>query len=121
MKTLKSAAFTVVTSRKRTLHAGWCTVRWGTLVFSFASLCMAGRSIANPLGEKLKSGSAEFLREGDSLLIRQGSDKLIVDWKEFSVGSKEITQFLQPSAGSAALNRVYGGNPSAIYGSLRAN
>jgi filamentous hemagglutinin family protein len=61
------------------------------------------------------------VREGDNLIIRQGSDKLIVDWNDFSIGEGELTKFIQPGSNSAALNRVYGGNPSSIYGSLRAN
>ena len=68
------------------LHTHRCVVRWGTLLFSFGSLCLGGLSIANPFGEKLKAGSAEFVREGDNLIIRQGSDTLIVDWNDFSIG-----------------------------------
>src|SRR5215207_2887278 len=90
----------------------------GTLICSFASLCLAGKSIANPLGEKVRSGSADFMRGGDHLQIRQSSETLVVDWKDFSIKGGESTQFLQPGPGASALNRVHGGNPSSIYGSL---
>ncbi len=85
------------------------------------SLCLAGKSLANPLGEQISSGSATFLREGGNLFIRQGSEKLIIDWREFSIRAGELTEFLQPGSDAAALNRVFSGNPSEIYGSLRAN
>ena len=108
-------------SGKRPPHLDLHALRWGTLVFSFASLCFAGKSLANPFGEKVRSGSADFVRDGGNLQIRQGSDKLIVDWKDFSIAQGEVTRFLQPGSNSAALNRVYGANVSSIYGSLRAN
>src|SRR4030095_12329542 len=121
MKSLRCTRDTLGAVSKVSLHTHRSIVRWGTLLFSFGSLCLGGRSIANPFGEKLKAGSAEFVREGDNLIIRQGSDKLIVDWNDFSIGEGELTKFIQPRSNSAPLNRVYGGNPSSIYGSLRAN
>jgi filamentous hemagglutinin family protein len=87
----------------------------------FASVCLAGRSIANPVGESIRHGNAEFIREGNNLFIHQGSSKLVVDWKDFSIGEGQLTKFLQPGSDAAVLNRVFGGNPSALYGSLEAN
>jgi large exoprotein involved in heme utilization and adhesion len=55
------------------------------------------------------AGVAKFNRGGDNLLIRQDSQKLIIDWKEFSISNGELTRFLQPGSNSAALNRVSGG------------
>src|SRR5688572_19457449 len=75
----------------------------------------------NPVGESVRIGSAEFLRHGDSLVVKQSSEKLVLDWRDFSIREGELTQFVQPGASAAALNRVLGGNPSAIYGSLRSN
>ncbi|RYG59600.1 filamentous hemagglutinin N-terminal domain-containing protein, partial [bacterium] len=76
---------------------------------------------ANPVWESIRVGSAEFVRSGDSLLIKQSTEKLILDWRDFSIGEGELTHFIQPGSNAAALNRVLGGNPSAIYGSLRSN
>src|SRR4030095_15763820 len=42
-------------------------------------------------------------------------------FRSFSISNGELTRFLQPGSNSAALNGVPGGNPSSIYGSLRAN
>ena len=75
---------------------------------------------ANPQGEQVVAGSADFSRSGSTLQITT-SDKVIINWGDFSIGSGEITRFLQPSSTSSALNRVISGNPSSILGSLQAN
>ena len=88
-------------------------------------LCFAllnDRVLANPVGESVRAGMARFDRSAPGLLsIHQGSDKLIVNWRDFSIAAGETTRFLQPSATAVALNRVMVGNPSRIYGSLEAN
>ena len=77
---------------------------------------------ANPVGEQVVSGSISFDRTVPGVLtIGQGSERAIINWDDFSIGAGNLTQFLQPDASSAALNRVVGGNPSSIYGQLQAN
>ncbi|MDD2707670.1 MAG: filamentous hemagglutinin N-terminal domain-containing protein [Verrucomicrobiae bacterium] len=49
------------------------------------------------------------------------SDRVIINWQDFSINSGELTKFLQPGASSAALNRVISANPSSLLGSLQAN
>ena len=75
---------------------------------------------ANPSGESVVAGNATFDRTGNSLQITTGN-RTIINWQQFSIASGEQTKFIQPSASSAALNRVVGGNLSAIYGSLQSN
>ncbi|MGB3118570.1 MAG: filamentous hemagglutinin N-terminal domain-containing protein, partial [Verrucomicrobiales bacterium] len=58
---------------------------------------------------------------GGHLSINQLTDKAIINWEDFSISAGELTQFIQPGSGSAVLNRVVTGNPSAIHGALRAN
>ncbi|MDB5964511.1 MAG: filamentous hemagglutinin N-terminal protein, partial [Polaromonas sp.] len=53
--------------------------------------------------------------------ITQGTDRAILNWQTFNIGAGQSVQFVQPSAASVALNRVVGGQASAIYGSLNAN
>lgn len=83
---------------------------------------MPGAGRANPSGGVVVNGALEI---GDGLnghlLINQLSDKAIINWQDFSIGAGEITQFVQPGSGSATLNRVVSGNPSAIHGALQAN
>ncbi|MGD9748420.1 MAG: filamentous hemagglutinin N-terminal domain-containing protein, partial [Verrucomicrobiales bacterium] len=77
---------------------------------------------ANPSGGVVTHGGVHIGEAlNGHLMINQLSDKAIINWEDFSIGAGEITQFLQPGAGSAVLNRVVSGNPSAIHGALRAN
>src|SRR3989344_3139837 len=85
------------------------------LVFNLAPFAHA-----NPSGEQVAAGSAEFDRSGSTLTINT-SDQVIINWQNFSIDAGELTKFVQPSATSAALNRVVSGNPSAIFGTLQAN
>jgi filamentous hemagglutinin family protein len=76
---------------------------------------------ANPAGEQVVGGAATFQRDGNKLTVNQATDRLAVNWQSFNIGAGETTHFNMPSSTSAALNRVIGGNPSSIYGSLSAN
>jgi filamentous hemagglutinin family protein len=77
---------------------------------------------ANPTGGNVAAGSAAIAGQGTSAVtINQASNIAIINWQSFSIGSGESTTFLQPSAASAALNRVLGGQTSVINGTLTAN
>ena len=76
---------------------------------------------ANPAGEAVVGGAATFQRDGNKLTVNQTTDRLAVNWQSFNIAAGERTHFNMPSSTSAALNRVIGGNPSSIYGSLSAN
>ncbi len=79
-------------------------------------------AVANPTNGTIRSGAGEIQFDGgNAVFIHQGSDKLIIDWESFSIDPGELTEFLQPSSGAAALNRVFSGDLSAIHGQLRAN
>src|SRR5690606_26629140 len=56
-----------------------------------------------------------------ALTVRQDSRNAIIDWAGFSIAPGETTRFVQPGTDAAVLNRVTGGDPSVIHGSLRAN
>ncbi len=77
---------------------------------------------ANPSGAKVAAGSASVAGQGTSAVtITQASNLAIINWQTFSIATGQSTSFLQPSASSAALNRVLGGQTSVIDGSLTAN
>ncbi len=83
---------------------------------------MPGITQANPSGGAVVHGGVTF--EGldtANLRITQGTDKAIINWQDFSIGKGELTQFIQPGKNSSVLNRVVSGNPSAIFGTLKAN
>lgn len=83
---------------------------------------MSSQVLANPVGESLRAGRARFDRSAPgSLSIHQDSDRLIINWREFSIAAGETTRFIQPSATSIALNRVVTANPSRLFGNLEAN
>lgn len=77
--------------------------------------------LANPSGGAVTSGSGTITSSGATTTITQSSDKLAINWQSFSIARGETVTFLQPGAGSVALNRVIGNSGSAIYGALNAN
>ena len=96
-----------------------------TIALALASIGLVsvpGYLYANPQGGKVVAGSVTIKQETPVKVgITQTSDKAIVDWKSFSIGANEQTQFYQPSASSVILNRVVGEDPSQILGRLTAN
>jgi filamentous hemagglutinin family protein len=76
---------------------------------------------ALPTGGQVVAGQASISQSGNAMTIQQGSDKAVLNWNTFNIGSQASVTFQQPSASSVALNRVISADPSAIYGSLRAN
>ncbi|HRK96913.1 MAG TPA: filamentous hemagglutinin N-terminal domain-containing protein [Alphaproteobacteria bacterium] len=79
---------------------------------------------ALPLGETVIGGGATFDRSTtNALYVNQSTNRLVVNWNSFNIGSDAMTQFHQPSSGSLAVNRVVGKNsdPTQILGSLKAN
>lgn len=76
---------------------------------------------ALPAGGRVVAGQAAISQSGSNMLIQQDSAKAILNWNSFNIGSQASVLFQQPSSSAIALNRVLGADPSAIYGSLRAN
>jgi filamentous hemagglutinin family protein len=83
-------------------------------------LSLPGVVNANPSGAQVVSGTANIQQIGNLLQITN-SQNAIINWNSFSIAASEITQFNQPSAASAVLNRVVGQNPSSILGALQSN
>ena len=77
---------------------------------------------SNPQGGQVVGGSAAIATQGATTTITQTTDRAVINWNTFNIGSGETTRFVQPNSGSVALNRVTGGlGPSTIYGTLTAN
>ena len=55
------------------------------------------------------------------MTVTQSTQNLIANWQSFDVGQNAVVTFIQPNAGSIALNRIVGQNPSQIFGALKAN
>jgi len=67
------------------------------------------------------SGTANTVQAGNSLTVKQGSDKAILNWASFNISADGKVSFQQPTANSIALNRIFQQDPSAIFGQLTAN
>jgi filamentous hemagglutinin family protein len=113
MKTrTNQTARTVVRRRRFALHP-----------LSFAiCLGLSGAALALPQGGKIVAGEATISKPSASTqVIRQSTDKAIIDWRSFSIGAGERVSFYLPSSTSVTLNRVTGYDPSSILGQLSSN
>jgi len=74
---------------------------------------------ALPQGGVVEAGNAILLEnpEADLLYVDQLSQKTIINWDSFNIGEGEQVYFNQ-QGDYVALNRVVGGDPSAILGQL---
>lgn len=98
--------------------------RFQIIIVSFLSpglVLTTAPVVANPQGAVVVHGDVKFGGSASNLQITQGSSSAIINWDSFSINQNELTQFNQPNANSAVLNRVTGGDPSAIHGALKAN
>ncbi len=97
----------------------------GTTVLTAAAVCgwlaTASPTWALPTDGAVVEGQAEIEYGAESVTIRQGSDRVIIEWQTFEVAANERVTFVQPHALAAALNRVLSGEASEILGSLSSN
>ena len=93
-------------------------------IFAFgAGLAHAAPPAVNalPTGGQVVSGVSTIQQVGSALNINQATQKTIINWQSFDIGSQAAVNFYQPNASSIALNRIVGNNASQIYGKLNAN
>lgn len=90
------------------------------VLLAVCCLLASGTADALPVNPQVVSGTANFSNNGSTLTITNSANA-IINWQKFSIAANETTRFMQPSALSAVLNRVTGGDPSAIYGALQSN
>ncbi len=78
---------------------------------------------AGPDGGVVVGGSATIRGQGTgSVIVNQTSNRAIVNWHTFDIGTGESARFNQPNSSSVILNRVTGGmGASTIDGMLSAN
>jgi filamentous hemagglutinin family protein len=86
---------------------------------ALACKCVLAQTL--PTGGHIVQGQGSIGGDGYTMVVRQSSQRMIADWSSFSIGKDNTVQFVQPSTDSVALNRVIGGDPSRILGSLSAN
>ena len=75
--------------------------------FSFASHAapLAAPSLTQlPTGAQVSVGVANVSQAGAVMTVKQTTDKAVVNWQRFDVGTQATVQFEQPSAQSVTLN-----------------
>ncbi|WP_411725471.1 filamentous hemagglutinin N-terminal domain-containing protein [Methyloglobulus sp.] len=90
-------------------------------LFAILSSLNSPYLMANPDGGHVVAGSAAISQTGHRMDINQTSDRAVISWNGFNIQHNEHVNFNQPGRDAAALNRVIGNDPSAIYGKLTAN
>lgn len=100
-------------------------VRLGQLTIIAASIQLifadAPPAYANPTGPQIVNGAATFQRPDSRTLNVTNAPGTIINWRGFSIGTGELTRFIQQSPSSAVLNRVVGADISQIHGQLLSN
>jgi filamentous hemagglutinin family protein len=76
---------------------------------------------ANPAGGTVVAGQAAVSSSGPHLTVNQSTDRAIINWQSFSVGTGETARFNLPSSSAAVLNRVTGSQLSSLMGTLASN
>ena len=88
-------------------------------VAAVAACFISAPVLSLPVNPTVVNGAATFNQAGKVLTVTN-SNGAIINWDKFSIKAGETTQFVQPSASSAVLNRVLN-DPTAIYGTLSSN
>ncbi|MBQ1764360.1 MAG: filamentous hemagglutinin N-terminal domain-containing protein, partial [Aquincola sp.] len=74
-----------------------------------------------PSGGSLAAGQASWQAHGNTLTVNQASQRAVIDWQRFDLGSQASVVFNQAAGRNAAtLNRVLGQQPSQILGRIQA-
>ncbi|WP_020071307.1 beta strand repeat-containing protein, partial [Paraburkholderia caledonica] len=79
------------------------------------------RAQSLPTNGQVMAGQASISQNTNTMTVNQGTQRTVIDWNSFNVGTGNTVQFNQPNAQAQALNRVTGGGASNIQGSLLAN
>ncbi|MBF0437054.1 MAG: filamentous hemagglutinin N-terminal domain-containing protein, partial [Magnetococcales bacterium] len=74
-----------------------------------------------PQGGSVIAGSATIAASNKQMTITTGTDRSVISWDSFSIGKGNQVTIQQPSVNSVNVDRVTGGDPSRIYGSLQSN
>jgi filamentous hemagglutinin family protein len=69
----------------------------------------------------VSAGGASLVRGGNTLTVNQSTPSAMLNWQSFNVSADGKVNFVQPSSSSVAVNRIFQGSASQIFGSLNAN
>ena len=74
-----------------------------------------------PTGGKVAAGTIGISQSGSHLNVNQATQRGVIDWATFNVGSQAQVNFAQPSSTSVTLNRVQDTQASQIFGQITSN
>lgn len=90
--------------------------------WSLSAWLAPGLALAGPTGADVVAGQVAISSpDAHGTVVDQASNAAIIHWQQFSLGGQDYVIFNQPSASAAVLNRVVGGLPSEILGSIQSN
>ena len=90
------------------------------LLVASLTLCSAVAQ-ANPSGGVVTAGAGTVDQIGQTTTIQQNSQNLSLNWDSFNIATKDIVNFVQPSASAIAVNRIFDTSATQILGQLNAN
>ena len=99
------------------------SLRSGIGILAAGAMMMGGmhHAMALPQGGQVAAGAADIAASQAEMAIHQATQNAVINWNSFNIGAGERVNIYQPNAQAALLNRVLGGNPSEIFGTLSAN
>jgi filamentous hemagglutinin family protein len=78
-----------------------------------------------PTGGTVARGTATISQtataQAAAMTVNQTSQRAVVNWNTFNIGSAASVNFVQPNAQAVTLNRVNDSNPSQIFGRMTSN
>ena len=87
-------------------------------------LTYAMTATSTPHGGSVVAGSATISRPSvGNEVIDQTSERAVINWNSFNIGTNATVNFEQPDAGALTVNRVTGSstNPAQILGTMKSN
>jgi filamentous hemagglutinin family protein len=89
-----------------------------------SALAIAGPAMALPRGGEVVAASsgdgASISSSGNTMTIDQFSQKVVIDWASFNIGSSETVNFNQGGANFVAFNRIGSAQVTSINGAINA-
>jgi filamentous hemagglutinin family protein len=100
---------------------GFSALQRALLLGSMLTPLAASPTLANPQGGRVVVGSAAITGGAGATVVRQSSNRSVINWQSFSISTGETVRFNLPSAQAAVLNRVTGAQMSSLMGALSSN
>jgi hypothetical protein len=91
------------------------------LFYLYLLISGSTKTLALPEGYETVTGSVRFEKNANVLNVSSESNKSIVNYQGFNLTPNEIVNFNLPNSSAVILNRVIGGTPSEIFGSINSN